>query len=253
MTRLHLFINHNMNPFIFCETIAWRCPTRWRRCATTRTTGTPRSRLPAPCSGATPKCSWITNKSSDVIISWCSLTHSQKDRPGNEQPRRNAFREVSFNSQRFFNIETQGADRKAADRRSGAGDRQMGNPCPQVDKYDKNAHFLSLSELRSRTFAWPGKCKEWWQPRPRRQEMLEPRDERLQLLFILIKTLGDPPLQVIHSEGERKAAKALTEAALLLEQNSACLPLRYLQVFHYSSGGSKIMGDLLDCIFYIYE
>ena len=36
--------------------------------------------------------------------------------------------------------------------------------------------------------------------------------------------------QVIHSEGERKAAKALTEAALLLEQNSACLPLRYLQV-----------------------
>ena len=86
--------------------------------------------------------------------------------------------------------------------------------------------------------------------------MLEPRDERLELLFILIKTLGDPPYpQVIHSEGERKAAKALTEAALLLEQNSACLPLRYLQVgtFHYSSGGSKIMGDLLDCIFYIYE
>ena len=37
--------------------------------------------------------------------------------------------------------------------------------------------------------------------------------------------------QVIHSEGERKAAKALTEAALLLEQNSACLPLRYLQVW----------------------
>ena len=35
---------------------------------------------------------------------------------------------------------------------------------------------------------------------------------------------------MIHSEGERKAAKALTEAALLLEQNSACLPLRYLQV-----------------------
>ena len=83
--------------------------------------------------------------------------------------------------------------------------------------------------------------------------MLEPRDERLEPLFILIKTLGDPQSQVIHSEGERKAAKALTEAALLLEQNSACLPLRYLQVFHYSSGGSKIMGDLLDCIFYIYE
>ena len=61
--------------------------------------------------------------------------------------------------------------------------------------------------------------------------MLEPRDERLELLFILIKTLGDPQSQVIHSEGERKAAKALTEAALLLEQNSACLPLRYLQVF----------------------
>ena len=37
-------------------------------------------------------------------------------------------------------------------------------------------------------------------------------------------------MQVIHSEGERKAAKALTEAALLLEQNAACLPLRYLQV-----------------------
>ena len=37
-------------------------------------------------------------------------------------------------------------------------------------------------------------------------------------------------VQVIHSEGERKAAKALTEAALLLEQNAACLPLRYLQV-----------------------
>ena len=37
-------------------------------------------------------------------------------------------------------------------------------------------------------------------------------------------------VQVIHSEGERKAAKALTEAALLLEQNDACLPLRYLQV-----------------------
>jgi len=39
----------------------------------------------------------------------------------------------------------------------------------------------------------------------------------------------DARAKVIHSEGERKAAKALTEAALLLEQNSACLPLRYLQ------------------------
>jgi len=39
----------------------------------------------------------------------------------------------------------------------------------------------------------------------------------------------DARAKVIHSEGERKAAKALTEAALLLEQNPACLPLRYLQ------------------------
>ena len=53
-------------------------------------------------------------------------------------------------------------------------------------------------------------------------------------------------VQVIHSEGERKAAKALTEAALLLEQNDACLPLRYLQVGTYvlvvrrdDDGGSK--------------
>ena len=46
-------------------------------------------------------------------------------------------------------------------------------------------------------------------------------------------------MQVIHSEGERKAAKALTEAALLLEQNAACLPLRYLQVDTYDIGGGK--------------
>ena len=38
------------------------------------------------------------------------------------------------------------------------------------------------------------------------------------------------PFKVIHSEGERKAARALTEAALLMDQNAACLSLRYLQV-----------------------
>ena len=53
--------------------------------------------------------------------------------------------------------------------------------------------------------------------------------------------------QVIHSEGERKAAKALTEAALLLEQNSACLPLRYLQVEIGSSMLSmKRLSSILD-------
>ena len=50
--------------------------------------------------------------------------------------------------------------------------------------------------------------------------------------------------QVIHSEGERKAAKALTEAALLLEQNSACLPLRYLQV-----GNGSILKDVQQAFF----
>ena len=95
--------------------LPWRCSTRWPRCATTRTSSTPPSPLPAPCSGLpSSHCDFLlyalicSYKLLKVLISSYKLLHalSQKDCPGNNQPCWNALREVS----RWFERKRKGVD-----------------------------------------------------------------------------------------------------------------------------------------------
>ena len=125
-------------------------------------------------------------------------------------------------------IESQGGDCEAADGRSGASNGQMGNPRAQVENPFEE---LQLFHLHCTRVEIKDVCLAREMQRVMAAEAEATRDARAKVT----RKAGNARLlmqkvQVIHSEGERKAAKALTEAALLLEQNPACLPLRYLQV-----------------------
>ena len=131
-------------------------------------------------------------------------------------------------------IESQGGDCEAADGRSGASNGQMGNPRAQVNKFlstCSGGNELQLFHLHCTRVEIKDVCLAREMQRVMAAEAEATRDARAKVT----RKAGNARLlkqkvQVIHSEGERKAAKALTEAALLLEQNPACLPLRYLQV-----------------------
>ena len=196
--------------------LPWRCSTRWPRCATTRTSSTPPSPLPAPCSGLSSShcvALWFplmllkalsnsymlfhkrtvlgTISLAEMLSERWAVDLKEKEKVLTIKRQRAHWKEKTKTKTKCWWLKAREeiarqltADLERATDKWGIHVLRWTNFYPRAQVEMNYSSFICIAPgWKSRMCAWLEKCNEWWPPRLRLREMQEPRwREKLEML-----------------------------------------------------------------------